>query len=153
MKTTHGFGLLVLGGIGLHLLGKRLNKSPGQAERIYIPDGGGGTVPPGPPGPPVFTAPQHLSLSNLFLQPGRSYKAVVNVSFPLSLAANATKVVGQAQKQGFAGVNVSESMPQGWPGSTQGDYYITGTYSGPPMAMASSHAAGQVTIVDAWLVG
>lgn len=101
------------------------------------------------PLPTPSLGPRQLPPGPISVVPGSLYRATVNVSFPLSIAASVSKAQTQAQSMGFQGVSVSTSMPSGWPGA-KGDYYVTGTYGGAPKTLDRSAAAGQVSVIDAW---
>lgn len=131
---------LVLVGGG-YLLVKTKAKPPGQAQRIIIPD---------TPGPVPVVPVQPRQLSTLSLFPGRLYRAVVNVSAPMSWLASVNKVREHAMKAGFSNVSVSEGRPANWPGGITGDYYVSGVYQGAPKVFERSHGGGQVKIVDGW---
>jgi pimeloyl-ACP methyl ester carboxylesterase len=108
-------------------------------------------VSPPVPGPaPLPLPPRQINEATLTPQAGRLYHVTVDVNFPASLAANASDVKHQAEKNGFENVNVSKTKPVGWPGSTSGDYYVTATYAGGPLVMERSHGGGQVKIKDVW---
>jgi hypothetical protein len=100
--------------------------------------------------PPVVQAPRQVSDSPLTPEAGHLYRVVVNVSFPASLAAGVSDVKRQAEKNGFQDVAVSKTKPSGWPGSVNGDYYVTATYAGGPASLARSYLGGEVSIKDVW---
>jgi hypothetical protein len=101
-----------------------------------------------PVAPPAV--PRQIPDSPLTPEAGRLYRVVVNVNFPASLAAGVSDVKRQAEKSGFQDVLVSKTKPQGWPGSVNGDYYVTATYAGGPASMARSYLGGEVAIKDVW---
>jgi hypothetical protein len=110
---------------------------------------------PGPipnrPAPAPVPAPPHEITGNLNAVPGRLYRATVNLRPPISWVANTDKVHSQAVSQGFTDVVVqSGRKPPGWPGRQDGDYYVTGVYSGAPKTMADSYAGGEVKIIEVW---
>lgn len=145
-------GLLVAGGaITLFYLERFTKvKSPGSAERIFIPEDipQPGAVGPQPP-PPAFASPRQSPPGPVQVSPGILYRVTVNVAFPLSLAASTSRATAEAQSRGFTNVNVTRTMPPGWPGA-RGDYYVTATYSGAPKFIDRSAAGGQVTVTDVW---
>jgi len=103
-----------------------------------------------PPPPPAVQAPRQVSDSPLSPEPGHLYRVVVNVNFPASLAAGVSDVKRQAEKNGFQDVVVAKTKPAGWPGSVNGDYYVTATYAGGPASLARSYLGGEVSIKDVW---
>ena len=126
-------------------------KNPGSAERIFVPFIPDVQAPATSFAVPATApaGPRQLPPGPVQAIPGALYRATVNVSFPLSIAASASKVSSEAQKQGFTGVSVSSSKPAGWFGSS-GDYYVSGTYVGQPKVVDRSAAGGQVKIIDVW---
>lgn len=143
MKPQTAVWTLLGGAVALAVL-ERFTKatSPGTAERLHVPDDP-------PPTPAISQPPHQLPPGAVSVVPGARYLATVNVSFPLSILASASKVATQAQGQGFTNVAVTTSKPVGWPGAS-GDYYVTATYAGPPKFLDRSAAGGQVTVTDAW---
>jgi len=144
-------GLLVIGGAALALYLERFTKvkDPGRATPIFIPDlPAPGLAGPQPP-PPAFAQPRQMPSGAVQMTPGVLYRATVNVSFPLSLAASVDKATREAISQGFTNVSVTRSPPPGWPGA-RGDYYVTAMYSGAPRFIDRSAAGGQVKVTDVW---
>lgn len=144
-------GLLVAGGAIAMVFLERFTKvkNPGSAERIFVPDlpapAAAGPQPP----PPAFATLSQAPGGPVQVSPGILYRATVNVSFPLSIAASTSKATAEAQKQGFTNVSVTTSPPAGWPGA-KGDYYVTAVYSGQPRFIDRSAAGGQVKVTDVW---
>jgi len=143
-------GLLVAGGAIAMVFLERFTKvkNPGSAERIFVPDTPATSVGPQPPPPPA-AGPLQAPSGPIQVTPGVLYRATVNVSFPLSIAASPSKASAEAQKQGFTNVAVRQSKPAGWPGAS-GDYYVTAVYSGQPRFIDRSAAGGQVKVTDVW---
>ncbi len=143
-------GLFVAGGaIALFYLERFTKvKNPGEATRIFVPEEQPVTVGPQPP-PPAFAGPRQAPPGPIQVSPGILYRATVNISWPLSMAASTTKAVKEAISRGFTNVSATQTMPLGWPGA-KGDYYITATYVGAPKFMDRSEAAGQAKVIDVW---
>lgn len=92
-----------------------------DAEDDFLPDGGG-TAPTAqrPPVPP----------GKVRVEPGVTYLASVDVSFPASLLATSAKLRSGIAGKGFRDVTVSETAPPGWP-LPKADYYVRATWDGP----------------------
>jgi hypothetical protein len=128
--------------------------APGATPGGPLPSGGAQGAQGVPNALPPLAGPIHLNQAAVPLETGRRYLAAVDVSFPLSLAANASKVRAQAVSMGFSNVIVTTDPPPGPANVARGaDYYILGTYTRGPASVARSQAAGQVKVLDAWMVG
>lgn len=131
-------------------LAEKLRKAPPFVPAPSLPAPAPAPPPSGPGPSPTPRGPSQLG-GTLVAQPGLLYRAVVNVNGPLSWVANASKVQREAESQGFPDAQVSTSKPGGWPGGASGDYYITGTYQGPPgKTFDRSAAGGSVKVIDVW---
>lgn len=108
------------------------------------------TPPAEAPPPPVVVLPRQMS--DMSVEPGHNYRAVVTVHAPISWIANVDKVRREAEKQGFQNVDVQTHRPAGFPGNASGDYFVSASYGGNAQTMARSYASGQVSISDAWEV-
>lgn len=111
-------------------------------------------APPSPPLPGEAPSPgAPLRLTSPFpLAPGSRYVASVKVGFPLSIAASSSDVEREARNAGLKDATVTKTRPAIVPIAT-GDYYVTGTYSGPPMSLQRSQGGGRVTVEDVWRIG
>ena len=83
---------------------------------------------------------------------GGLYIAAVDVSFPLSVGTSTSDVATEARSLGFRDAVVGRQKPA-TPPLASADYYVTGTYSGPPRTFPRSNAKGLVAIKDAWRIG
>lgn len=112
---------------------------PAVRHDVFIP----------PPAPVIPVGPRQVSGESLSPTPGALYRVTVDVNFPTSIGVGEGSVKKQAQDHGFSNVIVTKQKPSGWPGQS-GSYYVTGTYTGGPAAMARSYLGGQVNIKDVW---
>lgn len=143
--------LVGVAGLFWFLLGKKAQAAdPGRATPIYVPPGwdrpyGQPQAYYAPTGPVQLTGP-------LVAFPGQRYRATVEVNFPASLAADVDNVQAKAMQAGFQNVHVARKAkrPVDWPGAIEGDYYVTGVYTGQQKTLERSYGGGQVKILDVW---
>lgn len=84
--------------------------------RVMHQAGSAGTT----PGP---STPRALQGDPLNTQTGKTYYVTFLFSVP-SFMVTRDKVVEEAQNHGFTDIIPSPTMPAGWPGTQQGDWYV-----------------------------
>jgi len=99
--------------------------------------GSGGTT----PGP---AKPRLVQGDPLNTQTGKTYYVTMSLSVPAFMASRDT-IVQEAQNHGFVNVIASPTMPQGWPGSQTGDWYVKAQAARPSQFQRHK---GVMTIVE-----
>ncbi len=86
---------------------------------------------------------------------GHTYFAVVTTHGSANVVS-AAQVAAYARDQGFRDVVVATKRISGWPGSTDGDFYVRGTFVGDSRAAAPVYprhvgvTLGSVDVRDVW---
>lgn len=108
---------------------------------------------PTPPPPPAFRqVPIGTTLTAL---PGHRYLVTIETNGSVNAAASESAVANYARDEHFTDVIVSKTKPAGWPSPASGDYYLTGTFSGPAPKTFDRKTGvflGSVVVLDAWEV-
>jgi hypothetical protein len=153
-------GLYVLGGAAVMLYLERFTKvkDPGSAQRIFIPEerefqqnkpAFQRDLQPSAAAP--RPAPMLVRDSPINVVPGQTYHVTL-VTHRAANVASEGQVVREAQNRGFTNVSVSKGKPVGWPGSMNGDWYVSALYAGGPKTQARTEGGilGSVDVVEVW---
>lgn len=153
---------LIGGAIGMVVLEKlSKHKDPGKATVIVLP--GDPITPPtgltpispsgGAPVQATAQPPMLVQANPIPVAPGQRYRVTLVTHGAASALATDARVISEAQSRGFTNVSASKNKPAGWPGSANGDYYVSATYSGAPKTQARTEGnfLGSVDVAEVWL--
>jgi hypothetical protein len=92
-------------------------------------------------------APVIVQGDPLNTQTGKTYYVTIGLSTLGRMGAGRDTIVQEAQNHGFTDVVASATMPQGWPGTQQGDWYVKGRAVRPSQF---ARQKGVMTIVEGY---